>query len=618
MLRRTLILTLFLAFTAIGVKPSEAQSDRWRHGLTLVGEQQLPEGFKHFDYVNPQAPKAGVVRLGQQGTFDSFNLVVAGLRGQLQSGVGLVYDTLMTQSQDEIDGAYGLLAEAVRYPDDFSSVTYRLRESARWHDGLPVTSEDVIFSFEALKANSPMFSSYYAHVTSAVASGPREITFSFSEKGNRELPYVVGQLPVLPKHWWQGTNPAGKKRDITQSSLEPPLGSGPYRLKKFEPGRSAVYERVADYWGKDIPVNVGQNNFDEVSYEYYRDSTVLLEAFKANRIDFRQENIARNWATAYDFPAALEGRVIKEEFPSRAMGIMQAMVFNLRRDKFVDERVRQAFNLAFDFEEVNKILFYGLYERIDSYFFGTELASSGLPEGQELAILETVRDKVPARIFSTPFKNPVNGNPEAVRNNLREALDLMRQAGYELRGRQLVNTKTGQPFTAEFLTDDPSFERYALMYKQALEKIGISVSVRTVDAAQYQRRLRDFDFDLTTNLWAQTLSPGNEQSDFWGSKSANSPGSRNVVGINNPAVDMLIDRVVFAKDRDELVAATHALDRVLLANSYVVPQWTSRKIRTARWNRFGHPERMPRYGMSAFPTIWWYDAELAARTRTPK
>jgi microcin C transport system substrate-binding protein len=345
---------------------------------------------------------------------------------------------------------------------------------------------------------------------------------------------------------------------------------------------------------------------------------VLLEAFKGDRYDFRSENIARNWATAYDFPAAREGKIVKEEFPIRSTGIMQALVFNTRRDKFKDERVRRAFNLAFDFEEFNRTLFYGLYQRIDSYFFGTELASSGLPEGKELAILESVRDKVPASVFTTPYKNPVNGSAEAVRSNLREAVRLMQEAGYELRGRQMVDKKTGQPFTAEFLTFDPNFERYALPYKQALERIGISISLRVVDPAQYQNRTRSFDFDITNTVWAQSLSPGNEQRDFWGSEAADRPGSRNLVGIKDPGVDALIDKVIFAKDREDLVAATKALDRVLLAHNYVVPQWYSLVTRTVRWNRFAHPDTMPKYGGSAFPTIWWYDRALAEKTGAPR
>jgi microcin C transport system substrate-binding protein len=601
--------------------PSAAEAgpqSEWRHALSLMGDVKYPAGFAHFDYVNPDAPKGGLVRFGTQGTFDNFNYFVQGVKGEIEDGIGLIYDTLMTPSSDEISTEYGLLAESVRYPADFSSVTYRLRPEARWHDGQPVTPADVVFSFDALKANSPMFAFYYKNVARAEQSGDHEVTFTFSEKNNRELPQIVGQMPVLPKHWWEGNGPGGARRDVTQTTLEPPLGSGPYRLKSFEAGRTATYERVADYWARDLNVNKGRYNFDEIRYEYFRDSTVLLEAFKGDRYDFRAENIARNWATAYDFPAAREGRVVKEEFPIRSTGIMQALVFNTRRDRFKDERVRRAFNLAFDFEEFNRTLFFGLYQRIDSYFFGTELASSGLPEGKELAILESVRDKVPASVFTTPYKNPVNGTPEAVRSNLREAVRLMQEAGYELRGRQMVDKKTGQPFTAEFLTFDPTFERYALPYKQALERIGISISLRVVDPAQYQNRVRSFDFDITNTVWAQSLSPGNEQRDFWGSEAADRPGSRNLVGIKDPGVDALIDKVIFAKDREDLVAATKALDRVLLAHNYVVPQWYSLVIRTVRWNRFAHPETMPRYGGSAFPTIWWYDRALAEKTGAPR
>lgn len=608
------------AFSLTLVLTAQAQTadGPWQHGLALVGEPQLPKEFKHFSYVNPNAPKGGAVRLAEQGTFDSFNLALAGVKGQVQSGIGLIYDNLMVPSQDEVDAYYGQLAEAVRFPADYSSVTYRLRESARWHDGKPVTTDDVLFSLNALKQYSPMYSSYYAHVTDAKATGLRDITFTFSEKGNRELPFIVGQLPVLPKHWWEGTDTNGKKRDISQTTLEAPLGSGPYKIKNFDATRSITYERVKDYWGANLPVNVGQNNFDEIRYEYYRDSNVMVEAFKGDNYDFRSENVARNWATAYNFPAFNEGRVVKEEFPIRSMGRMQAMVFNLRRGKFADERVRQAFNLAFDFEEANKTLFYSLYNRIDSYFYGTELASSGLPEGEELAILETVRGQVPASVFTKTYTNPVNGNAETVRNNLRKALELLKEAGFELRGRQLVNGKTGEPFTVEFLTADPSFERYALMYRQSLEKLGLQITVRTVDEAQYSSRLRNFDFDVTTNMWVQSLSPGNEQRNDWGSKSADIAGSQNVVGIKNPAIDILIDKVVFAKDRPTLIAATRALDRVLLANHYVVPQWAASTSRTLRWNRFGHPERLPAYGNSGFPTIWWYDAALADKTGAPK
>ena len=383
--------------------------------------------------------------------------------------------------------------------------------------------------------------------------------------------------------------------------------------EKFAPGRNLIYEKAADYWGKDVNVNIGTYNFEQIHYEYYRDVTIALEGFKGDRLDWRVENVAKNWATAYDFPARREKKVVLEEFPIRNEGVMQAFVFNLRRHKFQDPRVRLAFNYALDFEEMNKQLFYGQYKRINSYFEGTELASSGLPQGEELAILNAVRDKVPPEVFTRPYTNPVAGTPQKVRNNLRRALALFREAGYVIKDTKLVDGKTGEPYTVELLADDPSIERYMLVYKKPLERIGMSVSLRTVDPAQYENRLRQWDFDIIGGGWAQSLSPGNEQRNFWSSAAAGQPGSRNIGGIKNPAVDALIDRVIYAKSRSELVAATKALDRVLLWNFYVVPQWTYGKVRTARWDRFGHPEKMPKYGRSAFPIVWWWDAEKAAK-----
>jgi microcin C transport system substrate-binding protein len=614
-------LAALIAATPLAASAQTAASETeapWRTGLSLLGEPRYKEGFPHFGYVNPNAPKGGTVRLAAQGTFDNFNLFTDGVKGELEDGINLIYDTLMTASLDEVATEYGLLAEAVRHPADYAWVSYRLRPEARWHDGRPVTPADVIFSFETLKAQSPRYAFYYKNVVKAEQSGEREITFTFNEKGNRELPQIVGQIPVLPKHWYEAAGPDGRKRDPAQTSLEPPLGSGPYRLKSFEAGRSAIYERVPSYWAKDLNVNKGKHNFDEFRYEYFRDSTVLVEAFKGDRFDFRIENSARNWSTAYDVPAVREGRLIKEEFPLRALGVMQAFVFNLRRPKFQDERVRRAFNLAFDFEDINRTIFYGLYERIDSYFFGTELASSGLPEGREKAILESVKEKVPPSVFTTPYKNPVNGAAEATRNNLREAVRLLNEAGYELRGRQMVHKARNEPLTVEMLGFDPNLERYALPYKQALERIGVSVNLRIVDAAQYQNRLRSFDFDVTTTVWGQSLSPGNEQRDYWGSEAADRPGSRNLAGIKDPGIDALIEKVIFAESRDELVAATKALDRVLLAHNYVVPQWASRVNRTVRWNRFGRPDKLPEYGSSGFPTIWWWDEALVAKTGLPR
>jgi microcin C transport system substrate-binding protein len=553
------------------------------------------------------------VRQTAIGTFDNFNMVVAGVKGAI-GAIGEIYEALTVSSLDEVSTQYGLLAEAMSYPADYSSVTYRLRKEAKWHDGKPVTPDDVIFSLEAFKKYHPFYSAYYRHVTKAEKAGPRDIKFTFDAPGNRELPQILGQLTVLPKHYWQGKDAAGKPRDISATTLEPPISSGPYKIKSFVPGRTIVLERVKDYWGNGININVGRNNFDELRYEYFRDSTVALEAFKGDQIDWRSENSAKNWATAYDFPAVTEKRVVLEEFPNRSVGIMQAFAFNIRRDKFKDPRVRRAMNFAFDFEEMNRQIFFGQYKRIASYFEGTELASSGLPQGRELEILQTVRDGVPPEVFTTEYTNPVGGTPEKVRANLREGLRLLKSAGYEIKDRKLVDGKTGAPFELELLSYDPNFERVMLFFKPTLERMGMTVSVRTVDATQYENRLRNWDFDVVVNSWPESLSPGNEQREFWGSQAADMPGSRNIVGIKDAAIDKLIERVIFTKDRADLVAATKALDRVLLWHNFVVPQWTYGKTRTARWDRFGRPTEMPKYGMSAFPEIWWFDAAKADKT----
>jgi len=522
----------------------------------------------------------------------------------------------MAPSFDElnISAEYGLLAEAVKYPADYSSVTFRIRPEARWHDGEPVTAEDVVWSFEQTVANNANQRFYYSHVVKAEVTGEREVTFTFDAPGNRELPHIMGQLQVMPQHWWEGKDAQGRQRDISKTTLEPPLGSGPYRIVSFEAARTVIYERVEDYWAKDLNVNVGTYNFDRIRFDEYRDTSVLLEAFKGDQYDWRLENSAKNWATGYAFRAVDEGRVILETFPDKASGIMQAFVPNLRLEKFQDPRVRLALNYAWDFESIAESIFFGQYKRIDSYFAGTELASSGLPEGRELEILETVRDQVPPEVFTNPYANPVGGTPETGRDNLRTALELFTAAGFELRGRQMVNAQTGEPFTIELLENDPSVERYILPYQQNLAKIGIELTIRMVDTSQLIERLRNRDFDMTVMGWGQSLSPGNEQRGYWGSQAADVPGSRNLAGIKNPAVDALIERLIFAKNRDELVAATKALDRVLLWNHYVVPQWTYGKVRSARWDRYSRPDPLPKYGLSGFPTVWWFDANKAAKT----
>ena len=599
------------------IETAKAQTESeltWRHALSLFGDIKYPADFKRFDYVNPDAPKGGTVRQFQIGTFDNFNIVVTGFKGNTADVVALIYETLTTQSFDEPDANYGVLAEAAAYPDDRSYVIYRLRAGARWHDGKPVTPDDVIFSFDALKKNSPMYSAYYRHIVKCEQVGERDVKFTFDGPGNRELPTIAGQVTVMPKHWWEGSDAQGKKRDITATTLEIPLGSGPYRVKEFVAGRTLVLERVKDHWGKDLPVYIGQNNFDELRWEYFRDDLPAREAFKADAIDWMSERSAKEWAVSYDFPAVQEKRVIKQLFPTRNLGRMQGWAFNLRKPLFQDLRLRRAFNLAFDWEEEDRVLSTGVYHRDSSYFDGIpELMSSGLPEGKELEILETVRDKVPPEVFTTPYKDPVNGNPENVRNNLREAARLLKEAGFENKDRKLVDSK-GQPISVEILCRDPADERIALFYKPSLERLGVTTSVRTVDDVQYQNRLRSFDFDLVTTSWAQSISPGNEQREFFGSSAADRPGSRNRPGIKNPAVDTLIDRVIFAKDRAGLVAACKALDRVLLWNCYVVPHFNYDFDRDAYWDRFSHPEPLPTYGVSGFPTLWWWDAEKAAKT----
>ncbi|MBR1215143.1 ABC transporter substrate-binding protein [Bradyrhizobium sp. JYMT SZCCT0180] len=608
-------LGLNTGLSAIGTAHAQSAPDglKWRHGVSTFGDIKYPAGFKRFDYVNPDAPKGGVARLFELGTYDSFNIVVAGVKGSFPAGVSRIYESLMDSASDEPDSYYGTVAELVTYPDDFSYVIYRLRPIARWHDGKPITPEDVIFSFDVFKKNSPRASFYYQHIVKAEKVGDHDVKFTFDSPGNRELPLITGQLNVLPKHWWEGTDAQGRKRDVTATTLEPPLGSGPYRIKDFVAGRTLVLERVKEHWGKDLPSSVGQHNFDELRYEFFRDDVVGRQAFRADQFDWYAERSAKEWSVAYDFPAVHDKRVIKEKFPVLSSGRMQGWAFNLRRPLFKDVRLRRAFNAAFDFEEMNRVLSTGEYHRDSSYFDGIpDFMATGLPEGLELQMLEPLRDKVPAEVFTTPYKDPVNGSPENVRNNLREATRWLKEAGFEVRDRKLVDP-AGQPVTVEILSPDEGNERIALFYKPSLERLGVTVNIRRVDDVQFQNRTRDFDFDMTTVVWPQSLSPGNEQREWFGSQAADKPGSRNMGGIKNPAVDALIERIIFAKDRKEQIAACKAMDRVLLWNFYCVTQFNYGFQRYARWDRFSRPDPLPKYGVSAFPDVWWYDAEKAAK-----
>jgi microcin C transport system substrate-binding protein len=609
---------LALAIALFGLLPVPAMAQDQpvhRHSLSLIGEPKYPADFTHFDFVNPDAPKGGVVRMADVGSFDSLNPVL--YKGETAGGLGLVYENLMADSLDEPSTSYGLIAEWASYPADYSSVTFKLRDAARWHDGKPITPEDVIYSLEVNKAANPRMGLYYKNVSRAEATGPNEVTFYFDVKNNRELPMIMGQLTILPKHWWTGTDASGNQRDPMKTTLETPLGSGPYRIKEVKPGRSIAYERVKDYWGKGLAVNRGQWNYDEIRFEYYRDETVAFESFKAGNLDYWLETSAKNWATAYDFAAVKNGFIKRQEVPVERTQPMQCFVLNLRQPHFEDRRVRQAFNLAFDFEWANKNLFYGQYARVGSFFQGSELsAPEAAPEGRELEILNEVKDGVPPEVFTEVHENPVNDTQDSMRGNLRNAVRLLKEAGWEVKNGVLTNVTTGQTMRVEFLLNSPLFERIVQPYLRNLERLGIKGTIRMVDSAQYTRRLNVFDYDIIVGNFAQSDSPGNEQRDFWGSEAAGREGSMNLIGVKSPAIDKLIDHVIFTKDRAELVAATRALDRVLQWSDFVVPQWYAPNVRIAYWDRYGQPKKLP--GLTpGFIQVWWFDQNLAARLPGP-
>lgn len=583
---------------------TQAQEKVWRQALTPFGTPKYGPDFKHFDYVNVDAPKGGDLKLSVEGTFDNFNPFVD--RGTPADGSEHIYETLLTPSLDEVLTSYGLLAEAVSFPDDYSSTSFRLRPEAKWADGTRVTPDDVVFSFESAKAGSVKLANYYRHVKSVEKTGDDEVTFTFDEKGNRELPDIVGQLPILPKHWWQGKDADGKVRDISKPTLELPMGSGPYKVASMRAGSSLRYELRKDYWGANLPVNIGEHNFGSITYTYFTDPEAEFQAFTAGDIDYYFEASASRWATRYDFDAVKDGRIKREELPNpyRATGIMEALVPNLRRPMFDDPHVREALNYAFDFEDLNRNLAYNGLKRVDSYFWGTELASSGLPKGRELEILQGLKDKVPPEVFTTPYTNPVGGDAQKARDNLKKAIALFKEGGYEIKGNRMVNVKTGEPMAFEILLQSPSFVRSLQPYVNSLSKIGVKVTLRVVDTSQYINRLRSFDYDMIVNVWAETMNPGNEQRGYWGSEAAKQEGSQNYAGIADPAVDALIGKIVTAPNRDEQVAIVHALDRVLLAHHYVVPLFYSGVAKIAYWNRLKHPADLPTYS-TGFPTIWW-------------
>jgi microcin C transport system substrate-binding protein len=585
-----IVVALLLGFTG-------AARGAATHGVSLFGDLKYGPDFEHFDYVNPDAPKDGTMRRSAIGTFDTLNPFV--IKGIPASGVGEVFDTLAVRSEDEPSSIYGLVAENIELAPDKLSVLYTLRKEARFHDGSPMTPDDVVWTFEILRAKGqPHYRSYYGDVTKVEKEGERGVRFYFKSAENRELPQILGEMPVLSKAYWAG-------RDFEKTTLDPPLGSGPYKIESLDPGRSITYRRVADYWAADLPVNKGRYNVDVIRYDYYRDTTIALEAFKAGQYDVRSEISSKNWATGYDSPALRAGLIKKEEIPNELPNGMQGFGYNLRRPLFQDPRIREALAYAFDFEWSNRELFYGAYTRTRSYFDNSELAATGVPQGEELKILEKFRGRIPDAVFTTEYDPPKYDGSGNIRDGLRAALKLLKEAGWTFKDEKLVNDETGQPFEFEILLVQPEFERIVLPFKKNLERMGINARVRTIDPAQYQKRMETFDYDMTVVGFGESLSPGNEQREFWGSQAADEQGSGNLLGIKNTIIDELIEELIRAPDRPSLVAHTRALDRVLQYGYYVIPNYHLSAFRVAYWDKFRRPAISPKYAVGL--DTWWID-----------
>lgn len=578
--------------------PNLARAQEPTHGLSLFGAPALGKNFAHYPYVNPQAPKGGELRVAAIGSFDNLNNFT--IKGSAAEGLGMIYDTLMDTSLDEPSTAYGLIAETVSHPADYASVTFVLRKQARFHDGSPVRAEDVAFSLEALRAANPFYRAYYRDVAGTDILGPHTIRIRFAARGNRELPLILGQLPILPKAYW--TRDA---RSLDETTLDPPPGSGPYIIERINAGRSITYKRNENYWARDLNVAQGRFNFERIKYEYFGDDTIAFEALKAGDIDYRREFSSRIWATGYDIDAVTQNRLKLETVPLKNGKGMQAFIFNTRRSPFDDARVREALNWAYDFEWTNKNLFYGQYARTGSFFEGSELAATGKPDAAELKFLEPLRGQIPDKTFGPRIANPVADGSGNIRTHLRKARALLEEAGWKIDAGKLK--RGSAQFEMEFLLVQPAFERIVAPYIRNLERLGITARTRIIDPSQYQNRLNNYDFDAVVASFGQSLSPGNEQRDYWSSQSADTPGGKNLIGIRDPAVDALIEKLIFAASRAELVAATRALDRVLLSNHYVVPQWHAPHERLAYWQKLAHPARMPGLALG-FPDLWWHAA----------
>ncbi len=567
------------------------------HAIAMHGEPKYDQNFISVEYVSDNAEKGGKIVRSAIGTYDTFNPFT--LKGTSAAGIGLLYESLTVGSSDEAFTEYGLLAKSIEWPDDRSWVTFTLRDEAKWHDGKKITSDDIVWTFNTLmEKGHPFYKYYYGDVSEVIKINENKVKFEFSTNTNKELVLIVGQLPVLPKHYWENKN-------FEETTLDVPIGSGPYKVKSFDAGRSITYELDMNYWGFEnniVPIKVGKDNMGSIRYDYYKDRGVEREAFKSGEIDFFSENTSKEWATGYDIDAVTEGLIKKELIPHENPQGMQAFAFNTRKDIFADKRVRKALSFAFDFEWTNKNLFYGAYKRTDSFFENSELASSGLPSQEELAYLNPYIDQLPKEIFSEEYSNPKTDGSGFIRNELQEATKLLQKAGWKLRDGKLENTN-GEPFEFEILLVSPAFERIVLPFIDNLEKLGITASLRTIDSSQYQKRIESFDFDMVVFTFSQSLSPGNEQRNFWSSGAADTNGSRNIIGIKNNVVDLLIENLINAKDREDLITISRALDRVLLWNYYVIPQWHISAYRVLYWDMFDQPKQKPKYSLG-FDT-WW-------------
>jgi microcin C transport system substrate-binding protein len=581
------------------------------HGLSSFGDLKYGPDFKHFAYVNPSAPKGGTLAIqikqatGNQN-FDTFNtLNIFVLRGDGAAGMGSTFDSLMAGSGDEPDALYGLVAKSIRISDDKLTYRFILRPEARFHDGSRLTAKDAAFSLNILKEKGhPVFRSILTQMVSAEAEAEDILRVQLSPQRSRDLHLTVAGMPIFSERYWQG-------RDFEASTLEAPLGSGPYRVGRFEQGRFIEFERVPDYWAKDLPVNVGQNNFDRIRWEYFRDRTVAFEAFKNGTLNFQEEYTSRLWSTGYDFPAVHEGRVKREEIPDNAPAPIQGWYFNTRREAFKDPRIREAIGLAFDFEWTNANIMFGAYERVTSYFENSDMKATGSPSPEEIKLLEPFRDKLPKSVFGEPYVPPVSDGSGQDRRLLRRADELLREAGCKRDG-GVLKLPNGQPFTIEFLDFQSALQPHTQPFQANLKRLGIDARSRIVDAAQYQRRMDDYDFDMASRALGGSSTPGDSLRIVYGSQAATTPGSRNVAGIMDPAVDALVERIAQAKTREELTIACRALDRVLRAGHYWVPMWFKATDWLAYWDQFSRPETKPRFGSGA-PGTWWYDAEKAKR-----